>query len=251
LTKDLATILDGWEYDPSQVNARWISDMHGHAKVQLRLDMGLMEMEIQGRPDGRTPRGFSSVLEYYQSLESADNPDHPALQLNEQACMELQQEMVQYYYRYLALHALGHLDGVITDTQHSLAIIDLVGQYALDDEIAWQFLQFYPYVRMMHARAISEKAMRIKDFKRAIQALEAGIADIEEFWDEYGDPEDEGWESEESDFLRQTLHTLHAKRPKTRAETLTEDLERAIATENYEKAAKLRDALRTLHKQRV
>ncbi len=51
---------------------------------------------------------------------------------------------MQYYYRYLAFYALHHLDGVIRDTEHNLGVLDLVDYYAEDDDMAWQFMQFFP-----------------------------------------------------------------------------------------------------------
>ncbi|NCC52491.1 MAG: hypothetical protein EOM20_14915, partial [Spartobacteria bacterium] len=156
MSKDISTIVGGWGYDPGRVNARWITGIDGLPKVQLRMDLGVLQMEMEGRPDGSMPRGSSSLLDYYLGLEDKLSFDHPALRLHEEACTELQQEAVQYYYRYLAFAALGHLDGVIRDTEHNLEIFHLVARHAVEEELSWQFMQFYSYVRMMNARAVAE-----------------------------------------------------------------------------------------------
>jgi hypothetical protein len=245
VSKDIDTILDGWEYNPGRVNARWITGSDGLPKIQLRLDLGILQMEIEGRPDGSSPRGFPSLKDYYATLEQETENDHPGLRLNEEACAELQQEAVQYYYRYLAFYALGHLDGVISDTEHNLSIFSLVANYAVDEELAWPFLQFFPYVRMMNARAIAERAMEDKNHRQAADAIQLAIDDIRDFLDEFAEFE-EDVTSEEIELLSQMLEKIRRKTPKSREEKIREDLELAIAAEDYEQAAMLRDMLASM-----
>jgi len=243
LSNNLESILNGWKYEPGQVNARWINGEDGLPKVQLRLDLGVLQMEIDGRPDGRTPRGYTSLLDCYLSMPK-DGVDHPELFLNESACNELQQEVVQYYYRYLAFHALGHLEGVANDTAHNLEIFNLIAEYAVDDELVWHFLQFFPNIRMINAQVQAELCSASGQLEDALQHIEGGIADIEEFWDEFGEFGDKT--CEEIDVLNKVLHKLRNKKPKSRKDRLREALQAAIASENYEKAAVLRDTLNTL-----
>ena len=244
MSKDIANILKDWSYDPGNISARWIKGDDGRRLVQLRLDLGLFQMEENGRPDGKMPRGFDSVLDYYRSQEKLDQ-ESAALSLNFEACAELQQEAMQYYYRYLAFYALHHLDGVIRDTEHNLGILDLVDCYAEDDDLAWQFMQFFPYVCMMNARAQAEKLVENRRFEEAVEILEAAMADIQEFWNEHGEYE-MGEESHEVEIIRNLLTQVRSKRPKTRKDQLQEELQEAIAIENYEKAAMLRDELSRL-----
>ena len=140
MTKDLNSIYDGWKYDSSSISARWIKGDDGRAKVQLRLDLGLLQMEADARPDGDSPYGAESLLDHYALLEKTGNAKMSPLRLGAPECAEMQQEAVQYYYRYLSFYALHHLDGVIRDTQHNLDIFELVSRNAESDELAWQFL---------------------------------------------------------------------------------------------------------------
>ena len=114
-----------------------------------------------------------------------------------------------------------------------------------DDELAWQFMQFYPYVRMMNARAISDLTMAKEDLDGAVRALEEGIADIREFWRLH---DDEGPDAHprEIESLSATLQELLKQRPKSQDVLLKEELARAVAAENYERAATLRDALKKI-----
>ncbi len=245
MNKDIANILHGWSYDPGQVNARWITGADGLPKVQLRLDLGVLQMELEGRPDGKTPNGSPSLLDYYLDKEEKFGDGDQALVLDEKVCMVMQQEAVQYYYRYLAFSSLGYLDGVVRDTDHNLALFNLVARRAVDDDLAWQFLQFYPYVRMMNARALAEKNAANNNITEAIEIVRQALADIRDFCAEYDDVY-EGEGCDEEDVLEEILKNLQSRKPKSKLERLQENLSHAIAQENYERAAALRDELKKI-----
>jgi len=241
MSLDISGIIKGWSYDPTSINARWIIGSDGKPKVQLRLDLGLFQMEVEGRPDGRRPHGYDSLLEYYRSQERASTTT-PALNLDHEACAGLQQEAMQYYYRYLAFYALRNLEGVIEDTEHNLAILDMVMDFAEDDDLSWQFEQFFPYIRMMNARARAERAVEAHPFEEAVGVLEDALDDLRRFWSENGENE-MGSDCQEAELLNNLLRQVRNQKPKSEADQLREELQRAVANENYEKAAALRDRL--------
>lgn len=242
---DISGILKGWDYDPTSVSARWVKGADGRLKVQLRLDLGLFQMEAEGRPDGSRPRGYRSLLDYYRSIEKTSPEVHNALKLDEAACAELQQEAMQYYYRYLSFYALHHFEGVVNDTEHNLGLVDLVSRHVKDEDVAWQFLQFYPYIRMMNARARAEKAVAEKQHEEAVKSLQQALDDIQSFWEEYGDT-DMGSGRQEIELLTDMLKQVRTRKPRSMADKLRDQLQQAIASEDYEKAAVLRDKLNTL-----
>ncbi len=253
MSKDISAILEGWDYDPSRVSARWVKGRDGHTKIQLRLDLGLFQIEPEGRPDGTRPRGYPTLLDYYLTLERTSS-GKPFPSLDENACAELQQEAVQFYYRYLALYALRHYEGVIRDTRHNMMVLELVERHGEDEDVVWEFLQFYPYVRMMHARATADQFVNDgrDEYEMAILAVEQGLADIRAFWKKHDDTEyDTDITTDEEEVLSELLADLRQRKPKSQSERLREDLQRAIALENYEKAASLRDALRHMEKKSV
>ena len=49
---DLTGLLQEWAYEPGRVNARRITGCDGRPKLQVRIDLGVLQMEIEGRPDG-------------------------------------------------------------------------------------------------------------------------------------------------------------------------------------------------------
>ena len=64
---DLTEILSQWPFEPGKINVRLIEGDDGEQKIQVRLDLGILQMELDGRPDGVRPQGQDSLLEYYES----------------------------------------------------------------------------------------------------------------------------------------------------------------------------------------
>jgi hypothetical protein len=250
MSKDISSIVSGWPYDADEVRARWIQAVDGTRKVQLRLDLGVFQMELEGRPDGTQPKGFASLLDYYIETEMR-SPNHVLSgRLEFEACSELQQEVMQYYYRIMAFHALGDFPGVIRDSDHNLDLIDIVSEYAEDDEVAWQFMQLYPYMRMMNIRARTEMNLQQNRFVEAESAVREAIGDLENFFAENYEPKNEDGSPvpppPELESMRELLEQIRRRRPRSEAETLQEELARAVELENYEKAAFLRDQLKAI-----
>lgn len=250
MSKDIADIVAGWDYDSNEVRARWIQASDGSRKIQLRLDLGVFQMEPTGRPDGARPRGFESLREFYLNEETYAPGNTLPYGLDANACAELQQEVTQYYYRLMAYHALGDWAGMAADSDHNLDLVDFVAEYAEDDEIAWQFSQLYPYMRMMNARARAEISMAENQFDEAEQIVREALIDVENFYFENFEPLNEDGSPTatpaEVESLRELLGQVNQRRPRTQADTLRAELARAVELENYEKAAFLRDQLKLL-----
>jgi tetratricopeptide (TPR) repeat protein len=246
MSSDLQIIMGDWPYDPSAINARWIMGMDGKPKIQLRLDLGLLQMEISGRPDGTRPRGFTSLLDFFHDAEKHAPQKGAQIQFAPNDLAELQQEAVQYYYRYIALYAMRDLDRVVQDTEHNLKLIEMVSRNAESADVAWQFIQFFPYVRMMNARSRAERLADKKAYDEAIKTVDTAIGEIQKFWQEHDDRREGENATREIEMLYDLLDDLQQVRPKTEVDVLKEQLDRAIAIEDYEKAAALRDKIAQL-----
>jgi len=66
-SNDLTPILNNWPFEPGTINVRVIDGIDKLSKLQVRLDLGIIQMNIDGRPDGQRPNGFSSLLEYVEA----------------------------------------------------------------------------------------------------------------------------------------------------------------------------------------
>src|ERR1700733_9474238 len=63
---DISALLDQWDYQPGQVVVRKFRGKDGLEKIQLRVDLGLLQMNAKGRPDGKRPFGHESLIEHFQ-----------------------------------------------------------------------------------------------------------------------------------------------------------------------------------------
>ena len=58
--QSLDQLLANWPFSPGQVLVRQIQGADGRDVLQMRVDMGIMQMEIVDRPDGVQPEGFNT-----------------------------------------------------------------------------------------------------------------------------------------------------------------------------------------------
>ena len=241
---DLNNLLDGWPHEPGQVKARKIVGRDGREKIQLRIDLGLIQMELHGRPDGHRPNGFESLLQYHQA-RAASKSEGQIYSLSEADVIALQQEGVQYYHRYLSLFQLRDFHNVIRDTERNLEMVDFVGEHCSDEDSKWTLEQFRPYVTMMNTRARASLELQEGNTLGAVKIIEAGKEKIEAFYRAIGQAE---WieSSNELAFLSEWLKEIRDAQPLTPLEIMERDLQLAIAAEAYERAAELRDAIRSL-----
>ena len=103
MKQDLAYFLSDWTFDPTDICARKIIGLDGREKLQVRLDLGVLQMEVVGRPDGERPHGHASVLDYYlDQLEAhrAKGESDDTFFLDADACGDLGQECLLFYHRY-------------------------------------------------------------------------------------------------------------------------------------------------------
>jgi len=260
MSYDLTNLLRDWPYEPGQLAVRVIEGDDGRSKIQIRLDLGLLQLEMEGRPDGLRPHGYESLLEYYEDrldqegsaeAESDDDGEEQGggeavgLTLDENDCRALREEAVQYYHRYVALFVLDEYEGVLRDTSRNLRVLDLCAAHAQREEDRTVLEQFRPYILMMRARALAGLAMRDNETKAAIMALEDGVEQIRAYFESIGEPE--AFETcNEVELLRGLKESLAPKLPVSQHSELRDRLRQAIEQENYELAAILRDELKMI-----
>jgi hypothetical protein len=246
---DISTILNNWDYEPGQVVVRKFRGKDGVDKIQLRVDMGLLQMNAEGRPDGKRPYGHESLLEHYVSqlekFKAAHGGDDADFQLSADDCAKIQQEAIQYHHRYICLFQLEDFEEVIRDTERNLEMFDFVQQYAASDELSWSLQQFRPQLLMMHVRAAGAIAIKMNDYNTVVKLVKEGLDEIREFYVEH-ERSDLLDQSGEIQSLEAWLQEIESKRPLTPREKLESALNEAVRNEDYERAAQVRDALRNL-----
>ena len=103
---DITKILRSWQYEPSTLNVRTLEAEDGRELIQLRIELGVIQMELEGRPDGLLQDGHESLLALLEERGTRGG-------LDPDICRRLREEGVQRSHRAAALFALSRWDDVI------------------------------------------------------------------------------------------------------------------------------------------
>src|SRR5437867_1758442 len=136
MSLDLNTILKDWPHENGTIKVRKIIGLDGRQKLQLRLDLGVFQMEVIGRPDGQRPHNCESLLAYHQSRAVRAEEQGANYELSPEQCTELQQEGIQYYHRYLSLFQLNDFLEAITEIKRGRDAIADFFQHSNFPELA-------------------------------------------------------------------------------------------------------------------
>ena len=252
-SKDIAPMLKGWDYEPGTINVRKINGADGEPKLQMRLDLGLLQMELTGRPDGTKPHGFDSLLEYFESMlkeHEEKNGTELGFHLTTAQCQSLREEAVQYYHRYLSLFVLEDFPGVVRDTARNLRVLDLCGKYAVEEQDRLVLEQYRPYITMMNVRAAASLLVDKKQYTEALATVDEGLESLMYFFTKF-DQEEAFTHSNEVRVLKRFARDIRRKLPIDPIQKLQSQLNRAIKQERYEDAARLRDEIQRKSDQRA
>lgn len=230
-------VLRGWEYEPGEVCARLVRGADGRTVLQMRVDMGLLQLETTNRPDGLRPGGAETYFDHLLSLSLNESSD---FQLNADQCAEADREFVQFYHRRICWLALREFRRAMNDADHSLAFMDFVRSCSPNEEWTASHEQYRPYILFHRTQAAALAELEEKSPEAAIEAINQGLSRLKAFFLEMDSEEefDENELVERLSSLRTSLRD-HYNIPRT----LNEQLADAVATEQFELAARLRDEI--------
>ncbi len=243
---DLRTILEGWEYEPGKISVRKIIGQDGREKIQTRVDLGVLQFEVTGRPDGARPRGRETLLEWYEGKlrEHVQTEGSEAgFAISADDCKELRHEAHLFYQRFLSNFVLEEFDAVEGDTTQNLRLLDFVKRYGEEEGDRDSLENQRAYVLMMNVRARVYSALQREQYALALAVLEDGI-------DEVRDVTSQDAMRAEADDVPE-IQVLSALRdevvqslPENAEPRLQMELDAAVEAEDYERAAELRDLIR-------
>jgi hypothetical protein len=234
--QNIDRILKNWGYDPDNVNVRVVHGDDGRELIQMRIDMGLLQMEVQGRPDGGQPDGYPT---YYDCLLA-----HEVLEadftLDEDQCLEVDREFVQFYHRRVCWLALKEFDRAASDASHTLAMMDFCLTHSPDDQWTMSHEQYRPFVMFHRIQASALARLEAGSAEDAIQEINTGLNDLHELFEEH----EVGEAFEDNELIAKLIELRESLRDHYRVgRTLQEQLADAVAREEYELAAEIRDKL--------
>jgi hypothetical protein len=245
--------MDAWPFNPDDdLMVRKVVGPDGQVRLQIRLELGILEMMPSGRPDGAQPYGFESLLAFHlDRVRHERDGDGEPYRLSHEEALALQREAMQYYHRRVTWFKLGDFAAAADDAEHNIAVMDLLKERAADSSDWLESEQYRPFVLSHLVRARALWWVDQGDPNAALSALDDGIDSLETlFRDDYRRP-DLITESEELHgllelrrALRESPTTVASIRRESETERLRRELAEAVAREEYERAATLRDALR-------
>lgn len=235
--KHIDHILRRWSYDPNAVKVRLCQGSDGREVLQMRLDMGVLQLETEGRPDGARPHGYESYLDF---LIARALVEEGHFRLTNEQCAEADREFVQFYHRRVCWLKLQRYRSVVQDTSHTLALMDFCSRHSPDEQWTLTHEQHRLFVMFHHVQASALAELNEQGPEAAVHEVNQGLERMQQVFRR------QAHESPfEDDELVQRLVEL---RESLRQEygvgrTLQERLADAVAAEQYELAAQLRDEL--------
>ncbi len=125
---DLTEFLRDWDFD-GQNTVRMLTTVDGREIMQVRLPLGVEQIELEGRPDGVCPDGYDTALDLCRSRLSQAEGEGSPRELTPDEFRLLQSEGMLFYQRYLVLFQIGEYSRTVRDTDHNLAVCDFVEQH--------------------------------------------------------------------------------------------------------------------------
>lgn len=266
MSRDVISILDRWPDNPSPVTARIIAGHDGQPQLQLRIDCGVLQMDLDGRPDGARPHRYPTFLDYLLSRANAADKGGPWLEAlaesPREAWAELDRELTQFYHRRLALlgvaraaqdaddpeTAKDYYQRAAADAHFTLRAMNFIRDHCNDEEHVGVHERLRPFVLWHHTIAVTQKRIIEKDFDEAIEQIKSGMGEITKAYKKQGLTK---WMRHDP-----SIAELREMEKRLRNEygikaTLHEQLASAVHNEQFEQAAKLRDKLQARGRFRV
>ena len=235
--RDFDEILSGWPYEPEGLGVRLVVASGDREVIQIRVDMGILQLETTGRPDGTEPSGHET---YYDFLLGEVLSEGEEWHMDDEQCAEVDREFIQFYHRRVSWLKLNRYHRAVQDANHTLGLMDLCRLHSPDEHWTISHEQYRPFVMFHRTQAQAFAGLEEEGAEKAIQAINQGLGQLQELFEQH-----EASDSFEDDELVMRLVEM---RESMRDEyevgqTLQEKLADAVAREEYELAAQLRDQL--------
>ncbi len=247
---DLDYIIVDWPHREDEVSARLVRGSDNVEFLQLRIEMGVMQMRVDGRPDGERYHGLPTAqahIRHELKLAGGGVAAHD--------WQELIREIGQFNYRRIAFggaadgflaandaaEAVRMLSGAISDIDFCLASTEMLSDHRgeavlLDDE------SLEPTLLFNRGRHAVQRLVAMNRNEAAIDAADDAIAALNDFLAARGVEADERESDPGITHLRVISQRLRSDLGITK--TLRERMDEAIAAEDFAEAARLRDEMR-------
>jgi hypothetical protein len=234
---DIDAILRQWPFKPGMIAARPVRAADGREVLQMRIEMGLLQMEVTGRPDGEHPGGADTCLDWLQELARAEGE---TFALNEEQCLEIDREFVQFYQRRICCLALRQFGRALADADYTMALMDFLAAHSPNPQWTLSHEQYRPFVLFHRIQAAAMMQLQQSGAEAAIEAINQGLEQMRELFAKFGADE----QFDQNELVKQMIMMKESLRQEYKVgKTLAEQLADAVSAEEYERAARLRDEI--------
>lgn len=228
---DIWEILARWPWTEEGTRVRVLRGADGLERLQVRLECGLLQFEVAGRPDGVRPSGSESLCDALKAQGRG---------VGAIAAEQVRQECDLYEQRARAWLVLGECARAAADCDRNVQALDwALGQVDAEVEPA-PLREARLNALLLRARAEVTACARAGDARGGLAAIDRALGQLERMQEGvtetgYGQA-----------MLRAMRDTLLPRLPSSQRADLEERLRRAIRSENFELAALLRNELRQI-----
>ena len=235
--QDIDRLLRDWPFESGMISARLVPAQDGREVLQMRIEMGILQMETSGRPDGQKPEGAATYLDLLKA-EVVRQPE--PLRLTEEQTLQVDREFYQYYHRRVCWLALREFARAVADADHTLALMDFVEEHSSSEDWVLSHEQYRPFVLFHRTQAAALDCLEKVGAEAAIEEIDRGLERVRRIFED-AEVEEPFEEDELVVQLRRLQEWLREHYEVGR--TLSEQLADAVAQEQYEVAARLRDEI--------
>jgi len=230
MNADLTHLLRDFPFEAGRVNARLVRGDDGRELLQIRVELGILQMECSGRPDG-SQSALEPLLGAGRALDGVQTAT-------------LRLELVQFQQRAVAFLAVADAKRALADAETVLRGTELIVRYGLPLDREWAESARFS-VLVLRTRCAAAACTSAGLPREAARAIESGLAEMRDAAERVGIAE--GFDALGDVLALKALRdSLVPQLPPAQRAELEARLRAAIIAENYELAAILRDELRLL-----
>lgn len=238
--ENLDSLISDWPYDQDTGGVRLGKGDDGREVILMRIELGVMQLEVNDRPDGTRPYGSPTYFAHIADQARVAASEGRELDLDEDQCNEIDREFVQFYYRRISWLQLQKYELAIRDADHTLALMDFCYDHSPDEEWTMTHEQYRPFVLYHRTQAAALNAIEKTGPEAAVHEMNLGLEKLRSLFEKHDAEE----QFEENRLVTELISSREDIRRRYEVgRTLQEQLSEAVELEQYELAARLRDEL--------
>ena len=152
--------------------------------------------------------------------------------LNDEQCMDIDREFLQFYHRRICCLALRQFARAVADADYTLALMDFAAAHSPDPQWTLSHEQYRPFVLFHRIQGAALLALQTAGAEAAIETIGRGLEQMRDVFAKFGAEE----QFDQDGLVGQLAAMKESLREEYRVgKTLAEQLADAVAAEEYER----------------